>query len=254
MRRSACDGAKGAQETVSLTRRDFLSCFGGGALAAAAVWALPEVLDRRGWWSPAYAEDADVVLDTYNGLAAMVWPGNDAYSMAQGEWNDRPGAIAANTGAHVMATLDSLVPRPPTPASDGHDTVPLSGSMASAINTMALTVNPAAAAGSFRSPFANLSYADKAAVWRILEEDTGQVAEQDPTHSVGVLQFLAGVLPALVGFVAFSEIDVFDPATRRLVRRPVGWDHCGYLDDRVDPVEGWDEVLGYYQDRKEVEP
>jgi hypothetical protein len=34
----------------------------------------------------------------------------------------------------------------------------------------------------------------------------------------------------------------------------VGWDHCGYLDDRVDPVEGWDEVLGYYQDRKEVEP
>ena len=61
------------------------------------------------------------------------------------------------------------------------------------------------------------------------------------------------MLPALVNFLAFSEIDVFDPATGRLRARPVGWDHCGYLGDRLEPVEGWDDFLGYYQDRTEVE-
>jgi hypothetical protein len=236
-----------------LTRRDFIAYFGGLTVASAAVWALPEVLGSRGWWSAAYAQDTDLVLDTYNGLAAMTWPGNDAYSVAQGEWNDRPGAIAANAGRHTMVALDGLVPQPYTALRHNRDTVPLSGSVASAINTVALAVNPAAAGGAFLSPFGRLSFADKAAVWRTLEEDTRQVSDRDPTHSLGVLQFVFGVLPALVQFIAFSEIDVFDPATRTLTRRPVGWDHCGYLGTRTEPVEGWDDFQGYYQDRKEVE-
>jgi hypothetical protein len=235
-----------------LTRRDFLARFGGLTVAGAAVWALPEVLGCRGWWSAAYAEDRDVVLDTYNGLAAMMWPGNDAYSAAQGERNEHPGAIAANAGRHLMTALDGLVPRP-SPAGDGSQTVQLSGSVASAMNTVALTVNPAAARGSFSSPFANLSFANKATVWRRLEEDTRQVTDFDPTHSVGVLQFVFGVLPALVQFFAFSEIDVFDPATRTLTSRPVGWDQCGYLVGHIEPVEGWDEFHGYYQNRKVVQ-
>jgi hypothetical protein len=95
-------------------------------------------------------------------------------------------------------------------------------------------VNPAATGGGFPSPFARLPFADKAAVWRILEQDTRQVTDSDPSHSFGVLQFVFGVLPAFVGFFAFSEIDVFDPATRTVKRRPVGWDHCGYLGDRAE--------------------
>jgi len=236
-----------------LTRRDFLAYFGGMTVASGAVCALPDVLGSRGWWSAAYAEDTDVVLDTYNGLAAMLWPGKDAYSVAQGEWNDGPGAVAANAGRHIMVALDGLVPMAATPAGHKPDTVPLSGSVASAVNTVALTVNPAATGGAFPSPFARLPFADKAAVWRTLEEDTRQVADRDPTHSLGVLQFVFGVLPAFVGFYAFSEIDVFEPANRRLRVRPVGWDHCGYLGDRTEPVEGWDEFRGYYQGRREVE-
>lgn len=236
-----------------LNRRDFLGYFGGVTLASAAVWALPEVLDGRGWWSAAYAEDADVVLDTYNGLAAMLWPGNDAYSVAQGEWKDRPGAIAANAGRHLVVLLDGVVPQPVATLGDQHDTVPLSGAVASAINAVALAVNPAAVEGSFPSPFARLSYADKAAVWRVLEEDTRQVADRDPTYSLGVLQFVFGVLPSLVLFLAFSEIDVFDPKRRTLKSRPVGWDHCGYLNGRTEPVEGWDDFQGYYQGRTEVQ-
>ena len=235
-----------------LSRRDFLAYFGGLTVASAAVAALPEALRGQGWWSAAYADEADIVLDTYNGLAAMLWPGDDAYSVAQGEWNDRPGAIAANAGHHLVVALDGLVPPPSVPLGSKHS-VPLSGAVASAINTVALEVNPAAVAGSFPSPFARLAFADKAAVWRTLEEDTRRVSERDPTHSLGVLQFVFGVLPAFVQFFAFSEIDVFDPATRILVRRPVGWDHCGYLGTSLEPVEGWDDFQGYYQDRREVE-
>lgn len=236
-----------------VTRREFVTSLGGLAAATVAVAALPEVLGRRGWWSAAYANDADVVLDTYNGLAAMLWPGKDAYSVAQGEWNDGPGAIAANAGRHTMVALDGLLPEPYTEIDSDRGRVPLSGSIASAINSVALTVNPAPTGGAFPSPFARLPFADKAAVWRILEEDTRQVTELDPAHSLGVLQLVFGVLPALVNFFAFSDIDVFDPATRTVSRRPVGWDHCGYLGERTEPVEGWDDFLGYYDGQREAE-
>ncbi len=236
-----------------LTRRDFLAYFGGLTLTSAAVSALPDVLCSRGWWSAAYAEDADVVLDTYNGLAGMVWPGNDAYSKAQGEWNDRPGAIAANAGRHLREALDGLVAQPYLVQRDPDGTVPLSGSIASAINTVALTVNPAATGGGFPSPFARLPFSDKVAVWRRLEQDTRHVSDRDPTDSIGVLQFVFGFLPGLVLFFAFSEIDVLDPQTRTLKRRPVGWDHCGYLGNRLEPVEGWDDLLGFYQDRRKAD-
>jgi len=136
---------------------------------------------------------------------------------------------------------------------DPRATVPLSGSVASAINSVALTVNPVGTGATFPSPFARLSFADKAAVWRILEQDTRKVADRDPAHSIGVLQFVFGLLPALVAFLAFSEIDVFDPATRTVARRPVGWDHTGYLGTRTVPGEGWDDFLGYYQGRTKVE-
>ena len=253
MRRSTHDGGASAVGPVSLTRRAFLTCFAGLTVTTATVCALPGVLGDRGWWSAAYAEDGDVVLDTFNALGAMIWPGNDPYSVAQGESNDRPGAVAANIGRHVVAMLDGLVAQPYTALPVERGTVPLSGSLASAINSVALSVNPVGTGPAFPAPFARLTLADKAAVWRILEQDTRQVTDRDPTHSLGVLQFLFGVLPALVAFYAFSEVDVFDPATRTVVRRPLGWDHAGYLEDRTAPVEGWDDFSGYYQDRREVE-
>ena len=236
-----------------LTRRDFLAYCGGLSAASAAVWALPDVLGSRGWWSPAYGEDVDVVVDTFNGLGAMIWPGHDAYSVAQGEWRDGPGAVAANVGRHMTEMLDGLVAQPYTALPVNRGTVPLSGSLASAINSVAVAVNPVGTGAAFPSPFARLTVADKAAVWRILEQDTRQVADRDPTRSLGVLQFLFGVLPPLVAFYAFCEVDVFDPATRTVVRRPLGWDHAGFLGDRTAPVEGWDDFLGYYQGRREVQ-
>ena len=236
-----------------LTRRDFLAYFGGVTVAGAAVAALPDALRLRGWWSVAYGEDVDVVVDTFNGLGAMIWPGNDLYSVAQGESKDRPGAVAANIGRHVVDMLDGLVAQPYTALPVQRGTVPLSGSLASAINSVALTVNPAATGGAFASPFARLSLAEKAAVWRILEQDTHQAVDRDPTQSLGALHFLFGVLPPLVAFYAFCEVDVYDAATRTVVRRPLGWDHAGFLGGRTAPLEGWDDFLGYYQGRREVQ-
>ena len=202
-----------------LSQRDFLTYFGGMSVASAAVAALPEALRSRGWWSAAYAEDADIVLDTYNGLAAMLWPGKDAYSVAQGEWNDRPGAIAASAGRHTVVALDGLLPEPYTDVRPDRGRVPLSGSIASAINSVALAVNPAPTGGAFPSPFARLAFADKAAVWRVLEEDTRQVAQIEPGHSLGVLQFVFGVLPAFLNFWVGREAPVssIDPAVTKAV-------------------------------------
>lgn len=130
--------------------------------------------------------------------------------------------------------------------------MPLSGSVASAVNSVAVTINPAAVGGSFPSPFARLSLTEKAAVWRTLEQDIRRSPNREPSDSLGALQFVFGVLPALTAFFAFSEIDVFDPDSRSLRRRPVGWDHCGYLPGLLQPVEGWDDFRGYYRDRREV--
>jgi hypothetical protein len=235
-----------------LSRRNFLAYFGGMAAASAAVAALPGVLESRGWWSAAYA-DGDIVLDTFNGLGAMLWPGNDAYSKAQGEWNDRPGAIAANVGLHLVTALDGLVAQPYTALPVDRGTVPLSGSLASAINSVAVAVNPVGTGAAFASPFARLTLADKAAVWRILEQDTGRVAGDDPTRSLGTLQFLFGVLPALAAFYAMSEVDVYDSTTKSVTRRPVSWDHCRHLEGRMAPPEGWDDFAGYYEGRPEVQ-
>jgi hypothetical protein len=243
----------GRKGSFMLTRRGFLARFGGSAAAAAAIYALPEVLQLRGWWNAAYALELNLVLDTFNALAAMVWPGNDDYSVAQGESSDRPGAFAANAGHHMINTLDDYLPYPDTSLSSNDRTVPLSASIASGINAVALTVNPLAASGTFLTPFARLTFAEKAATWRVLEEGTQVVTGLDPTLSLGVLQFVFGVLPSFVQFFAFSEIDVFDSNTRTLRRRPVGWDHAQYLGDLLEPPEGWDEFKGFYQGRREVE-
>lgn len=238
-----------------LTRRQFLLRLGGTAVSAAAMTAMPDLLRLKGWYDPAFAQEVDVVLDTFNGVAAFVWPGDDDYSVAQGESADRPGALAADAGRHIREALDIFVPAPDD-AGANDETLPLSGAIASGINSVALTVNPLAAGGAFLSPFARLTFAEKAETWRVLEEDTQSISTSDlpePYQDAGnVLQFVFGVLPGFVQFFAFAEIDVIDPASRTLTQRPVGWDHTGYQGDRQVPVEGWDEFKGFYQGRSAV--
>ena len=52
-------------------------------------------------------------------------------------------------------------------------------------------------------------------------------------------------------FGAYAEWHALDGTTRTLTERPVGWQLTNYQPD--GPVEGWDELIGYYQDRREVD-
>ena len=62
----------------------------------------------------------------------------------------------------------------------------------------------------------------------------------------GLIDFTSGVVPALASFGCYSEWHVFDYASRTTVARPVGYSLANY----GGPVEGWDELKGYYQDRR----
>jgi hypothetical protein len=240
-----------------MNRRQFLAR--AGILGAvAALWQVPGLLSARGWADPAYAQEVDLVRDTLNGLVAFVWAGDDEYSLAQGDATDAPGAIAAGTTDAFIEALDNFLPAPDGPIDPLHNdmTVPLSGAIANLLNVVALTVNPAAAGAAFLSPFARLSLAEKAEVFRVLEEDTGAPDADLPqpfTRASGNFDFVAGILPGFVAFLAFSEQQMFDPETKTLTGRPVGWDHTGYQDDRTVPVEGWDELLGYYGGRRSAD-
>lgn len=238
------------------SRRRFLRQAGGTVVTASAVAHLPGLLRWKGWYEEAVAQEPDIVLDTFNGLAAFVWPGDDAYSVVQGEATDHPGAIATNAGHHIREALDSFVPAPDVPV-ENDETMPISGGIASMINVVAATVNPIGEPAPFPSLFARLTYGDKVETWRRLEEETRALdSSQMPepfTHSAGMLQFVFGVLPGFVQFFAFSEIDVWDADSRSLTERPVGWDHAGYLREfGTRPPEGWDDLKGYYGGRWEV--
>jgi hypothetical protein len=198
----------------------------------AALLALPRALDVQGWLEQAYAARPDVVLQTMNGLVAFVVPGRDRYSAAQGTKTKTPGGIEAGATKALIRTLDTFLPSTP----------PLSSAAATILNEVAANVAPSARRGKFASAFANLSVAQKAKVFQTLEGFQGEEA--------GSIRFLAGNLPGLTAFVAYSEAGSFDRRRRRLFRRPLGWRLVRY----AGVAEGRAEFKGYYQGRRAAEP
>jgi hypothetical protein len=173
-----------------------------------------------------------VVAQTLNGLVAFIVPGRDRYSRAQGTRSKTPGGIEAGTTAALTRTLDRFLPGP----------LPLSATAATILNEFAAQVDPASRNGTFASAFANLSFAKKARVFQTIE---GLSAE-----SAGSIRFLAGNLPDLVAFLAYSETGVFDAKRRRLRARPVGWGLTRY----TGVADGRKELKGYWQGRKAADP
>jgi hypothetical protein len=199
------------------SRRSFL----GTALSVGAVAALMQArgfVQGRGWLDTAHAATIDLVHDTFNGLFAFVVPGSDVYSVAQGVSTSDPGGVDAGAADVFIATVDESTPFIPS----------FSTQVAAILNGLAGAVNPAAD-GPFVSPFARLSFAEKTAVFQIM----------DGTDS---LKLLGGLLPPFVAFFTYSEAGVFDPATRSLTGTPLGWELCNYQ----GVADGRDEFLGYF--------
>jgi len=134
--------------------------------------------------------------------------------------------------------------------------IPLSLPFALMLNFLATSVNPAAANGQFLSPFARLSWKEKAAAFEMLERpDPDLVAMIDDNLSEpmrgtvsGLLRFAAGALIEFAGFGSYGEYGVFDGASRTVKKRPVGWELSRYQPG----IDGWDEFKGYYQGRKKA--
>src|SRR5579863_7839448 len=95
-----------------MNRRQFLARSGAVTGFALMASVLPTVLKARGWYDPAYAQSVDLVLDTFNGLAAFILPGDDRYSALQGETASGPGGVAAGGAAAFIADLDRYLPSP----------------------------------------------------------------------------------------------------------------------------------------------
>jgi hypothetical protein len=200
--------------------------------AAAALAQLPALLGERGWLDDALAQSSDLVVDTFNGLAAFILPGDDAYSVAQGETGQGPGGV--DSGG-VPALIDNLDDYVPLAALGPNASLPASGGVAQLLNGYAAQVNPAAANGSFPSPFARLSFAEKAQVF--------QRIESDPVYDGTELKFVGGILPGFITFLVLSEVGVFDPRARTVTGTPVSWAISKYS----GPAEGHAELKGYHR-------
>ena len=214
-----------------LSRRSFLQR--AGLLGAASALAqLPALLDARGLLAAATAQTPGLTADTLSGLVAFVLPGSDPYSVAQGQSSDGPGGVASGAVPVLVDDLDQFIA---TTTVLGPDvSPPASNGVAALLNAYAMRVNPTATRGGFPSPFARLSFAEKAKVFELFEGE--------PSADGTELRFVAGILPGLVALVALSEAGVYDRDRRELESRPVGWDISGY----GGPADGHDELKGYW--------
>jgi hypothetical protein len=137
--------------------------------------------------------------------------------------------------------------------------VPLSLVIAMMLNFLATQVNPGSLAGPFpTSPFANLSYDDKARAFDALENGDAQLlaalddgAPQPLKDSLsGLLKFVGGALQEFGAYLSYGEGGVFDKQTKTVSERPVGWELSNYMPGRTTPADGWDEFLGYFEGRQ----
>ena len=206
-----------------ISRRSFM----GSGLAAAAASAILQgqsFLGSRGWLDAAQLAPPDLVHDTMNALFAFVVPGSDRYSVAQGVSTAERGGVDSGAIDAFITTLDASTPYVPS----------FSATVGGALNGLAQAVNPFAS-GAFESPFANLSFAEKTVVFQFMD-------------ATDQLKLLGSLLPLFVAFFCYSEAGAFDPATRSLTGRPLGWRLSNYQ----GVSDGRDEFIGYFRNRRTV--
>ena len=206
-------------------RRGFVQSSG---LAAAAVSLLQGGAVVAALTQNARAAGPDLVHDTLNGLLAFIVPGPDTYSLAQGVSTVEPGGVDAGVAEVLIRTLDLTVPFVPQ----------FSATVVAILEGLAGAVHPSPPGppGFFASAFARLSFAEKAAVFQIM----------DSTES---LASLGGVLPAFVAYLCYSDAGAFDLTTRRLTGQPVGWTISNYS----GVADGRAELRGYLGHRRSAE-
>lgn len=202
----------------SSSRRKFIQQ--SGLLALTGILAQ---IPNLSWAQTNQSIEQNVLHETVNGLLAFVVPGSDDYSIHQGIHTIDSGAVDADITESFIFALDAFMPFV------GNFSV----TVTSILNNVASAINPAVS-GPFISPFANLTFPEKAIVFALLE--SGQI---DPS-----LKPLAGTLLQFAGFLAYSEVGAIDPMTGKLMATPLSWILTGYS----GPTDGYAEFLGYYRE------
>lgn len=233
----------------------------------------------------------DLTRDTFNGWTVFVAPGPDAYSVAQGVADRQPGAMEAQAPDYLMLGIDFSL-RPPHPLArpvaaalgpalgnvqlplpagavpldralaallDGGEVIPMSLAIALLLNFLATQVNPESVSGRFLSPFARLTFAEKAMALERLEDPApelvariaAQTSEAIRPAVAGQLAYVGGTLFVLPAIATYIDWLAFDRQTRTMLKPPTSWLLASFQPD--GPVEGWDDHQGYYQDRQKVD-
>src|SRR5262249_4848414 len=150
---------------------------------------------------------------------AFVVPGSDRYSTSQGVSTPEAGGVDAGVLELLLATLDASAPYLPS----------FSAILAGTLDQLALLVDPQGS-GTLTTPYSRLSFPAKVAVLQIMDGNEA-------------LAPLAGILPAFVAYLVYSDAGTFDPQVRDIRSRPLGWDLSNY--ERTS--DGWDEFQGYFK-------
>jgi hypothetical protein len=213
---------------------------GGGGISRRTVLAgamgLSGLAVLAGIGSPARARaDTDPgIHDAFQGLMAFVVPGGDGYSVHQGQTSTTPGGVEAGAAASLEHVYDQAFPFPVFGRLFNIN-LPGAAGIAALLNLTALAVDPSAGSGPYAAAFANLSYANKAEVFRQLEGPN--VADGTP------VRFILSTLSGLATSTVYSEAPVFDRTTGQLTGTPVGWQISNY----GGVSDGWNEFKGYYR-------
>jgi hypothetical protein len=233
----------------------------------------------------------DLTRDTFNGWTVFVAPGPDAYSVAQGVADWQPGAMEAQAPDYVMLGIDFSL-RPPHPLArpiavalgpalgdvqlplaagavpldwalavliESDEMIPLSLAIALLLNFLATQVSAESVDGRFLSPFARLTFAEKAGVLERLEDPApelvARIAAETPEAIrpaiAGQLAYVGGALFVLPAIATYIDWLAFDRQTKTMLKPPTSWRLASFQPD--GPVEGWDDHQGYYQDRQKME-
>lgn len=198
---------------ATVTRRGFLHATGLAAIVAAIAQADPAHAEPLGGYPP-LPSPVQQIFDSVRrashealtGVAAMVMPGDDAYSRAQRVTARGPGAVSDDSAVQFIALIDRFLPqadalvRPiavalsttladlsvpaaqfPEPATaraidralgvgDNDRTFPLSLAAGLVLNVSAVLAGGRFGAGPFASPFANADFDTKCRAFELIEQ------------------------------------------------------------------------------------
>ncbi|HST82261.1 MAG TPA: hypothetical protein VLL08_11045 [Kineosporiaceae bacterium] len=214
-------------DPAGVRRRTVL--LGAPAAAALIAWSTP---------TAAGAADDDYLAQAFKALAAYVVPGSDEYSKQQRLTTQRPGGVAAGTDVMLEETYDKAIAVGIAPLFEVN--LPGAAGVALLLDVFTRVRYPEQPSGPFQHPFANLGHSQKALV--LADLDTEQLLEDSP------IGYAFGTIITLTAFGCYGERGVYNPQTRVLRGRPVGWDLAQY--DGVS--DGWPELRGYWGGRTSV--